>query len=519
MMKMIIADDEPFIRLGIRTTIPWEKYGIEIAGEASNGKTALNMAIQLKPDIVLADISMPVMTGLELAAKLNEFLPKTRVIILTAYGTTDNFTSAFQSNVSRFVLKSANSSIILENVLQIKEEIEKELRQNQVYEQLSSIYNENQHLIKSTLFYRFLNNQLAPDIFRKKAEETGIPLYASFYTMILAKCSSRDDWHTITAFQNSFADYQPFAFFVEDTYLLMLLNTNQSGITEAELSAIFPEIKPYILGNQFACMNTIHGLEEFSISFSSLRNRLNDCFWNSDWEYSIISQDYTFLPQTEDKILIFEKDIISSALHQNSLQADLAIDRYYEYCKTHSLSQRDFWDSVKRILLLLTSINSPDTDIELLMSSVYDLETPEEILAVIKSFLNASGSPESQKPHIAAALNYINENYYKNLRLSDVSRQIFLSEGYLSRIFKIETGYSFTEWLHRVRIEKAKELLASSDLKYYEIAEKVGYRDYKYFSAYFNKLCHCSAKEYKNRIHAGHFSAPDHLNPDLPQSG
>ena len=108
------------------------------------------------------------------------------------------------------------------------------------------------------------------------------------------------------------------------------------------------------------------------------------------------------------------------------------------------------------------------------------------------------------------------ENYDKDLRLEDVAQQICLSVGYLSRIFKTETGYSFTECLHRIRIEKAKELIIHTNLKYYEIAEKVGYKDYKYFSAYFNKLCRCSAKEYKNK---GIQTPPCGITPDSQPGG
>ncbi len=503
MLKILIADDEPFIRQGIRTTIPWEKYGMEIVGEASNGKSALKLAIQLLPDIVIADISMPVMTGLELAAQLGELLPDTRVIILTAHGTTDNYTGAFQSKVSRFVLKSANSSIILENVLEVKKEIEKDRRQNQSYQQLSNILSENQHLIESTLFSRLLRNRITPEAFLEKARKMEIPLMSSSYAMILAKCLSRDDWQTIIAFQNAFSAYHPFSFFVEGNLLLVLLNIEQKGVTEQELARILPEIKPYVLGNQLACMNYISEVDDFSISYHSLCNRLNDCFWNTDWEYSIITQAYTLPSKDGDDILNYEKAVISAALCHNTPQAEHALQHYYDYCKTHSLSQKDFWDSIKRLLLLLTSINSSDTDLEFLMSSIYEMECPQDILELVKSFLNSVPLTDSQKPQITAALNYISENYDKDLRLSDVSRRIFLSEGYLSRIFKAETGYSFTEWLHHVRIEKAKELIAHSDLKYYEIAEKVGYKDYKYFSAYFNKLCGCSAKEYKNRSQLG----------------
>lgn len=516
MIKILIADDEPFIRQGIRTTIPWEKHGIEIVGEAANGKSALKLAMQLSPDIVIADISMPVMSGLELASQLNELRPDIRVIILSAYGTTDNFTGAFKSKVSRFVLKSADSSIILDNVLQVKEEICNDRQINRSYERLSNIYSENQHLIKSTLFCRYLQNQITPEAFSEKAAKVGVTLQGPYYTMLLAECKPGNDWLTILALQSTFAAYSPFAFFIEENLLLLLLNTEKQGITNENLKLVFPEIKPYILGNRLACMNEMKALEEFSISYSSLCSRLNDCFWNSEWDYSIITQTYTFSSSSKNNTLRLEKDIISAVLCQNIILADQAVNRYYDYCKAQALPQKEFLDSVKRLLLLLSSINPLDTDIDTLVSSVCGLESPEEILEALKSLINPPNTQDSQKPQITAALNFMYENYDKDLRLEDVAQQICLSVGYLSRIFKTETGYSFTECLHRIRIEKAKELILHTNLKYYEIAEKVGYKDYKYFSAYFNKLCGCSAKEYKNK---GIQMPSCSINPDSQPGG
>lgn len=498
-MKLLIVDDEPYIRQGIRTTIPWENYGIRIVGEASNGKSALKLALQLMPDIIIADISMPGMSGLELAAQIGEYLPEVKIIILTAFGTTDNFIGAFESNVTRFVLKNADAAVILDNVLQVKAEIEKSKQLGASYEQLNNIYNENHHLIKSTLFSRFLHNQLSAKDFLEKAEKVGLFLSGPCYSMLLAKCRPENDWLTTNAFQNSFRLYTPFVFFAEENMILIVLNTEKGGLAQEALQHIFPEIKPYIAGNQLACLNKVNSVQEFSISYNCLKTRLSDCFWHSEWEYSVITQQYIFPSRNTDTLLKDEKEIMSAILCENTLQMNQALHNYFIHCKENSIPQSDFFDSIKRLLLLFAATQSVEIDVNLFVSSICDLETPEEMVQALTNLLNSPSSLYALKPQIASALNYINENYSKDLRLEDVAQNIYLSAGYLSRIFKSETGYSFKEWVHRVRIEKARELIAHTELKYYEIAEKVGYRDYKYFSAYFNKICGCSAKEYRNR--------------------
>lgn len=502
MTKLLIVDDESFIRQGMRTTIPWNDHDIEVVGEASNGKEALRLSIQLRPDIVIADIQMPVMNGLELAKQLNVLLPETKVMILSAYGNTENFTQAIEAKVSRFVLKNANSSDILNSVLEVKRELSESREAYHSNIEINNIYNENQYLIKSTLLTRYITRQLSFHDFTSKVKKLDIDLSGPCYALLLAECSSANDWITINAFTKAFSAFRPFIFFTKDNSLVTLLNTDEKDISSIEMDQLLPELKPYIQINQLVLLNHMETLKELPMAYDSLTNCLDHCYWNTNREYTIITPSYTLHAPKHHNLSQFEKTIISSVLHHTNYDsADASLCDYYEYCKTNLISKTDFTDSVKRLILLLSAVIQDESDMEQLTSSILELETPYEIVESLKSLAKPNSSPKSQMPQIIDALAYINENYGNDLRLEDIANQISLSAGYLSRIFKSETGYSFTEWINRVRIEKAKELISKTDLKYYEIAERVGYKDYKYFAAYFNKFCGCSAKEYKNKYH------------------
>lgn len=499
MMKLLIADDEAFIRQGIKNAIPWQKHDIEVVGEASNGKEALKLALQLQPDIVLADIQMPVMTGLELARQLQQLLPETKVIILSAYGSTENFTSAIETKVSRFVLKNASSSDILTNVLQVCEEIHKEQDSYHSYANLNDVYNENQHLIQSTLLIRYLTRQLSLRDFESKLQKAQIDLSGPFYAMLLADCYNVDDWLSVSAFKNAFSSYRPFAFFMKDKQLILLLNTDSIGVTEAVMKQILPEIKPYIYTGQLALLNGIEAFSEFPIAYDSLINCLDYCFWNTETEYTLITPSYPLHSTESSELPQKEKEIISAILSGSKKAMEDALSDYYDFCKSTPVSKSVFLDSARRLLLLISAVRSTETDMDPGADYLYELETPYEIIEYLKSLILPDTFLRSQMPQITDALAYIDAHYDEELRLEDVAKEISLSVGYLSRIFKAETGYSFKEWINRVRIEKAKELIATTNLKYYEIAEQVGYKDYKYFAAYFNRFCGCSAKEYKNK--------------------
>jgi YesN/AraC family two-component response regulator len=107
MIRVLIADDEKFIRQGIRHTVPWEKNGMAVVGEASDGEEAIKFALELRPDIVLLDINMPVKNGIEVAKELNKIAPDIRIVFLTAYDTQENLKAAINMKTSAFILKSA----------------------------------------------------------------------------------------------------------------------------------------------------------------------------------------------------------------------------------------------------------------------------------------------------------------------------------------------------------------------------------------------------------------------------
>jgi len=497
MIKILLVDDEAFIRQGIRHTIPWEEHGMEIVGEAANGEDGLRMAIQLTPDIVLTDIQMPVMNGIELARKLNAYLPRTKVIILSAYGSTENFTSAIEVKVSSFVLKNADSGKILESALRAKECLLEEQTVRGQDAVIQNIYKENQQLIKSDVFTKFLDHELQADAFRKKADKLELVLPGPAYSLLLAECTTKDYWVLYQLFAQSFQGCQPFVFFTKKAKLVVLLNVPAEGLDKDILDKAIPYLKPHVLGNSLAVIPQIDSLEELPDAYAVLEGAMDTCFWNNDQEYTSVAIGHTFSDHGAGDIHHQESKVIAAVLSRQPQQTEQAILHYFDFMRQHVVSRSRFLESVNRIVVLMEAVMDRASESHKLVDLIAEIETPDEILELMLSLVKPVNDIEFKNAHFAAALDYISRHYDKDLKLADVAKSAYLSTGYLSRIFKSETGYSFKEWLNRVRIDKAKELILHSDLKYYEIAERVGYKDYKYFSAYFSKLCGFSAKEYK----------------------
>ena len=131
-INLLIVDDEPIITQGLRYTIPWDTYGIKVVGEAEDGKEALEILRKQQVDIVLTDVRMPVMDGIELARTINEQMPRTRVIVISGYDEFEYAREAMRFGVKDYLLKPVDIDELLERVNSLKREIiaEKESNRN-----------------------------------------------------------------------------------------------------------------------------------------------------------------------------------------------------------------------------------------------------------------------------------------------------------------------------------------------------------------------------------------------------
>lgn len=498
MMKMMIVDDEDFIRQGMHYAIPWEDHDMEVAGEACNGADALEMALRIRPDIVLADIQMPLMNGLDLARKLNELLPDTRVIILTAYGSTENLSTAIDVKVSAFLLKNADSTQILNTVLRVKKEAEILREKSSQNALLKDIYTENSHLIKATLLSRFLQNQISFSHFQKRAENMHLNFSGSSYSMMLIRTNGEEESLVIRTLTNQLASYHPFAFFTEDLIAAAILDTSNTPFESQQIDELVSCILPVVSGNCLVIFSTLTGIREFPLACSMAKSMLDHCFWKTDTHYILMHPDDQITESIPVIPYNYERRLITAVLSHDEADIQKQLNCYYTHMRDHQTPRHTFMDSVKRLIVLLCAINPDSIDPDETVRVAEESETPEEIFRLLESLTSSHPAASPETSQITPALDYIDQHYMDDIHLEDAARAAYLSAGYLSRIFKSLTGYSFKEYLHRQRILHAQDLILHTNYKYYEIAEMTGYRDYKYFSAYFSKITGCSAKEYRH---------------------
>ena len=170
MWKLVVADDEPKIRRGIEKILNWNEFNIEIVGEAEDGEIALEVIEEKTPDIILLDINMPFLNGINLLQKLKDINNKSIVIIISGYDDFSYAQKALQFNVFDYILKPVNKKSMEEIITKAVHKLNEIEKENNYFEWINKQLNKNMDVLKKTFFSEWLNNKLSDEQVLKEME-------------------------------------------------------------------------------------------------------------------------------------------------------------------------------------------------------------------------------------------------------------------------------------------------------------------------------------------------------------
>ena len=536
-VNVLIVDDEVVIREGIIKSIDWSSYEVNIVGEASNGVEALGIFEKLRPDIVITDIRMPVMDGLELSRNLIELMPSVKLVILTGYGEFEYAKKAIELKVSNFILKPVGAEELIKIVLKLRDDINIEKTKASEGKSLELLLQENLPVIRGRFINRLTDGScsaISRDEIFKKAKTLSMDLSGPLYQVFILAI---DDYFfcvdnlapekrelifdsVLNIADEALALYaKGFLCRNEIGLFVGIVNTghhafNIVGMCKHLQALILKHLKISIsigIGNE---KNDIsRAFESFDEAFTALRNRIykgknvvihiKDVSGDNGMTSSGFLQSYN----NEEKELLLCLKLID----QNKVN-DL-LNRLFE----RFVSMKADYNNIKNVCLklLLAAFREMDEmgiNIEGRLNIQFDLFNEIEKCEIIDNvkiwIINVTGKMigiieneknETYKSIVKIAIDYIMKHYNEPLSLTTIAEKVHVTPNYFSRVFKKETSENFIEWLNTYRIEKAKEFLTDISMKTYEVAEKVGFNDYKQFSYNFRKYVGCSLTEYKNQ--------------------
>lgn len=537
-IKVFLVEDEMVIRRGIKNSIDWEKEGYIFCGEASDGELAYPMIIKEKPDILITDIRMPFMDGLELCKLVKEELPNIKILILSGYDEFDYAKEAIRLGVTEYLLKPISSGKLLEALNGVSESIRREKEDKDLVRKYMEEMRENTEHEKQ----KFFEQMIAGNLSMADALETGkkyeMNLSAGMYNLLLFRFTlgegNRKSGELLGEAEyaiKKLTERLEYVFeFQRDVegwaFLLMADNEEQMSERVKELSKDLEEImKNYSTIAYFGGIGQpVARLRELEESFREAERALAARF---TMELNrIISVEDIRMAQNVDTLddieitsfgeiektrTMLEKFLNNGAEDEIDEFVDVYINELpEENLKSVLMRQYIIMDAYIVMMSFCEKIEGIEGEMqaqsEELKNSMKTIQTLEEIKNYIRMLLKKiigvrdTISGRRYSDIIEIAKDQIRKTYMSDeISLNTIAAEVGMSPSYFSSIFSKEMGKTFVEYLTEIRMDRAKELLMCSSMKTSEIGYEVGYKDPHYFSYIFKKTQNCTPKEFRAR--------------------
>lgn len=526
MYKLMIVEDEPLARDAIMRSIDFAACDFEVVAICEDGREAADLYYKLLPDLVITDICMPFMSGLQLAGLIAEAGHGTRVIILTGYDDFDYARSAISHQVSDYILKPVTSKEFAEVLANSKKVLDEQAeRRNQISSAQRMLYIVSP-LVRDQIMNRLVQGTVETRSIETEAHSFGLATDKRFYILSLIELEDVAEATKLLNVSTELLQFMItnivtelagegmgfFAFSLTDGKTAILGTGDDEGILTRQLRDLCLHTHDTIL--QALKLPVTIGIGRMVVSLSQLKDSYNEALKCLNYKF-LMPADYIIAPEDiKQQIRQFDFDKFKEEIFlQVRLQDEAKIHEYIENmiqtvqlsCMSKKDIQYEYSSIVNRLVSGLRSENANDS---FGAGAPFPDENGADYLPRMKAWLEnfchdcveylRTERHGGVRRLSVMAMEYIKENFAdSDLSLMTVCSHLCVSMSYFSTFFKENAGKTFIEYLTEVRMEKAKELLANSDLMLYAIAEKVGYENPAYFTVAFKKHNGMNPKEYR----------------------
>lgn len=516
-MKLLIVDDEELTRKGMLHAIDWEAMGITELYDADDGVHGLALAREKRPDIVLSDIRMPRMNGIDMVERIRALLPDISIVFMSGYSDREYLKAAIRLKAVSYVEKPIDAMEIEEAVLSAIENNE-QLKRAKQSETLHSLAKAGRLALAMTY-----SPEQRDAITTEALREAGIPIGANGYytTVIIKSTKSLGDIpeEELSLIHGSFDDFLrhyslcQLHIIKHDQYLVYhIAGANRPGERVIQRICEFLQNKleptpPFFI----AAGETVSGIENACKSYNTAVVLLQSSFFH-DYNSILLptQEDTAYAPAVTDSGASYMEALVSRNADR-ILQIEDSIYSTFRGC--HTLLPNKVKDVYYKLFMTIQnacrklSLNADETfsSSDILLEYVQNCHTLSELHRLLtdksRSFLELADKQEPEAPTVLSIKDYIAHNYQRDgLSVKEIGAHIHMSSSYVCTLFKNETGLTLNQYITNYRIEKAKLLLADSSHKITDISAKVGYTDSNYFGKSFRRQVGLSPSEYREKI-------------------
>jgi two-component system response regulator YesN len=540
--KLLIVDDEVEVRKGIINKIQWEELGYEIVAEAENGKEALELFEKTLPDVVLTDIKMPFMDGLELSRIIKEQYPTTRIIVMTGFDEFEYAHKAIKLNVSEYLLRPISAQELTDILTKVKRQMDEEIAEKENVEALRDYYRESIPILREKFLASLVTSAIKKQEIEGKCKSYELNLKGeSFMVSIVSIDENKvkenaEDLSTLNKstdegkallkiavlniVEEIMEKYNLGTVFLNDENVVMITISQDSDreAVSANTLNVLEEIKRTV--EKFLKSTVTIGVGNVCEDITLLRHSYENAMAALDYRIFMGKNKIIWIEDIEPmsaKKLVFdeskERALSSSIKVGTTAEAAAAIDKFFEEIINSKASFKDYQIYIMEMLTtILKAARDSNVDTDEIFGHNYnlfiDLHSLRNIQEAQGWFKGISikimnyivqGRQDSYQLLVEEAKDYVKENYgNSDITINGVCSKLHISPTYFSFIFKKETKTTFINYLTNYRMESAKEYLRTTSLKTFEIADKVGYSEPNYFSYSFKKKFGVSPSEYRN---------------------
>ncbi|MGG3503986.1 response regulator transcription factor [Paenibacillus lautus] len=512
MRKVFFVDDEPLIAQGLATIVDWQNYDLHVTGSANDGLQALERLREEPVDLLITDIMMPRMNGLELIKKVKEMHPRTKFIVLSGYEEFEYVKVGITLGIQNYILKPINIEELEATIKHIRGDWERE--------ELKRFRSEEDwKILRSNILQRWVNGEIKSSELKQRAELLGIPLnYVSYQVYVLRLISDErpvSQLYRLTSLADEYCrafseelggDHEVICFPDADDDIVVMsvaMNERRDAAREGMRNAM-AKLRE-LTGLRMWCSEGNAGLNDFKDiqeSYRKAKGHFNACLIAGDdmTLYSSPAEPETVQasspsarPDTFAKLLI-EGDVPSLQAYIESVLGDGSGEQ--------TVPRGTCLNAAVQLMIAAKDMEK-NPDYSEIFTPMHRINTLQGLRnhvwrIVERSLARLQEADQGYSLHVSFLVEQVQHHYPEELSLKTLSQRLQMHPNYLGQLFQQEVGASFSDYLNQYRIEKATQLLLHTDQKTADIAFSVGYTDSSYFYRQFKKYTGVSPTEMRS---------------------
>lgn len=537
MFKIMLVDDSPIELSGLKDLVQWDALDLQVVATATNGRQALTLIERQMPDILITDIRMPIMDGIELLTRIKERKYPIKPIFLSAYEDFDYARKGIELNVSGYIMKPVRMPVLMQQLERVVAQCRQERNAQLLQQQLAQQLEQSLPLLREQLYQRLIQGYYdEEEEILARLKTLKVPLqeqvdYCALMVVDEGSIVQREAGATylsglmvVNIMTQALPECLGAPFQLQENRYVAILQVPRQGreaymvALEQRLLGLMAQLRENtgMLLSLFVG-DTVPQLDQVHASYAHATEMTSGLLPEKEeaiWFYTDLERDQTpevvvdneFIRKTEGRITQYivagNTDDIAPTIHE-----------LFDYLEQSGLGTSYIQNLciflISAGMKVLFEMNASFRDIfagEDLIRKLLEFRTIANIRQWMINILTIFATKAREKKRsknqlvIDRVLTVVANRYNQDLTLSDVAEQVHLTPNYVGALFKSVVGESFVDYLTRYRMERAKELLGDIDKKIYEVSSAVGYNNISYFCTKFKNIYGLSPTEYREKV-------------------